>query len=63
MHKETAVRRPDVIIEVKKEKKIYSIDMACSNEGNAVVIHQEKLEKISFSWLSRSETKENRDLC
>ena len=43
--KTTTARRPDVIIELKKEKKIYLVDMACPNEGNVNAKHLEKIQK------------------
>ena len=55
LRKTTTARRPDVTIELKKEK-IYLVDMACPNEGNVNAKHLEKIEKyqqLAFEILER----------
>ena len=45
MRKTTTARRPDLILEDNKEKKIFIIDMACPNESNIAKKRREKLDK------------------
>lgn len=45
LRKTTTARRPDVTIEMREEKKIWLIDMACPSEYNVEEKHQEKLQK------------------
>ena len=43
MRKTTSARRPDVMIEIDEEKKLWIVDMACPNEKNIGEKHREKL--------------------
>ena len=45
IRKTTTTRRPDFILELKTEKKIWICDMACPQQNNIVVKRTEKLTK------------------
>ena len=57
LRKTTTARRPDLILELKEDKKIWICDMACPQQNN---IETKRIEKISKCRQLAFKTRERR---